>query len=660
MVVVAFALFTVAYHAALAFDLRITLTVVAWLVATVIAVIAMRAVPNGDAHGDAHPLEADVEPFPRFAVAAGIVGVGAALVLGTRVLDDARWWLFDIAAVAALLLAGAAILRTRPALGERRSRPALAPIVALVLAGAFALGALLTVRPDADDVLGVNRSVWIEHRGATFPVRDTLFSNQRFSYTRPENPSPSIEPFVGVIARWTPLSAPTVAYLVIAPAVSFLAVLALWRLLRTLRATLPWLALAVAVVFLVYDASLPASFGNFAFGRAWQGKVIFVFLAVPLLWRHALAWSRDGDRRALAMLVATNVGAVGLSTTALFVAPPITVLGVLAGLRRERVAQRLAGMVGALAYPLGAGLFALVAARQPTSIALAAGHLVAQVAHTAPVDVTNGLDSWDPWYFVVGTGATALVAAVATLCGWLGTRDRASRLALVLAPLALFGVFVSPPVLHVLQHASSEGASVLWRVVWIVPVPAMVGVLATGALARYGSRAVVATAVVFAAICVVGGTPVWSHSNGARLVWHPEWDLDPGEAKAAHRLLGMSHKGDVVATPEDARGNIGGTIAVQTVDVRAVDPRGKYLTGRHTRNPAFHANERRLVTRGMTSGIEPSELGAFVASLHLLSVDAACMRPGLERGVPGLGIVQAGFVPAGRDDQCVYWRRKRG
>ena len=34
-----------------------------------------------------------------------------------------------------------------------------------------------------------------------------------------------------------------------------------------------------------------------------------------------------------------------------------------------------------------------------------------------------------------------------------------------------------------------------------------------------------------------GRTPVWSRDNGARVEWRPHWDLDPGDAAAARRLL---------------------------------------------------------------------------------------------------------------------------
>jgi hypothetical protein len=358
--------------------------------------------------------------------------------------------------------------------------------------------------------------------------------------------------------------------------------------------------------------------------------------------------------RAASRIASTSpsVAAVGFSTTALFVAPPVIALASLAGFRRERAGPIVAGAAAALAYPVGAGLFALAADRQPATVALAAGHLVAQVA--SPLGIGRGLDSWDPWYVVFGTGVTATIAAVAVLCGWFGTRERASRLVLVLAPLALLGIGVLPPVLHALQNAaSSSGESVLWRVVWIVPVPAMVAVLATGALARLGRRWAVAGAVVVLAICVVGGTPVWSRDNGARVEWHPRWDLDPGDAAAARRLLSLAQTGDVVASPEA----ISGALATQSVAVRTVDPRGSYTVGRVARNPAFHAENRRLIARAVTNGIDGNEVDAFVGSLDLLSVDVVCTGPRARGPVVTGGLERAGFAPVGRDAQCHYWRR---
>jgi hypothetical protein len=183
----------------------------------------------------------------------------------------------------------------------------------------------------------------------------------------------------------------------------------------------------------------------------------------------------------------------------------------------------------------------------------------------------------------------------------------------------------------------------------------MVGLFATGVLARFGSRGVLAGALVVLALLVVAGTPIWSSENGARWSWRPTWDVDEDARRAADRLLALARRGDVVAAPD----SVGGAIVVQTVDVRTVNPRGSYLRGRHSRHPDFRRAQRELVARGTTVGFTPEETPSFVASLAALSVDVACSEPGLEAGPTGEGLRQAGFTEVDRDDVCVYWRRGR-
>src|SRR4051794_34426467 len=101
VVIVAFALFTILYHVAIVLDLHVTTTVIMWIVATAAAVVCARTFARPvNAVPDDNPHDVLVEPFPSFATASLVIGGLAALVVGTTVLDDARWWLFDIAAVA--------------------------------------------------------------------------------------------------------------------------------------------------------------------------------------------------------------------------------------------------------------------------------------------------------------------------------------------------------------------------------------------------------------------------------------------------------------------------------------------------------------------------------------------------------------------------------
>jgi hypothetical protein len=531
-----------------------------------------------------------------------------------------------------------------------------------VLAAALlcALDSFLTLVPDVDDAFLVNRSVAVEHgKGQPFPERDTLFSDQVFAVERPENPPPAIEPFIGTIARALPVPAPTVAYLLLAPLVSALAVGAVWQLLRILRAPNAALAAVCAAGFLALDGDVARTFGKDAL-NAWQGKVILLLLIIPLTWRHAVAWGRDGDRRALVLLVACGIAGVGLSSTAVFVLPAIMVSGLgAAALADRRYQSRLVGAVPAVVYPLAVGLFAIVATRQSGAVETvrltAAGGAPPQPGGFSFYGGPGGFSPTDAWHLVIGSGMTMAITVGAVLLAWLATRDRVARLVLLIAPLSLFGIFFAPGVLDALADARGGAASVLWRVVWVVPVPAAVGLVVTSPFLLAKSRrrlvASIALPVGVAVALLAFGNPVWSTKKPVTLS-RPAWDVQRESLAAARRLVELSEPGDTVAAPVA----VGGALAIISSNIRAVNPRQAYMTGRHA-VPEFHAPERILVSASVGRGLGPRNTGRFIAALDLLSVDTACTSRPLDGSAVTIALRESGFEPRGADREYTYWRR---
>lgn len=650
----AFAVFTVLFHLASRFDWSVTLTAALWFLALPLVLVVVLRGP----HGAVRPGGADVTPGPVAVVAAvAAVATGAAVAVGARLLDTPGWWAFWASVVVAELTAVVLVLRARPS----PSPPSVVPVtrratfMVVVAAIAFAAASAVTIRPDADDVFLVNRSVWIEERADRFPERDTIFSDEVFVATRPQNPPAAIEPLVGVLARATPFTAPTVTYLVLAPAVSALGVFALWRLLRALRSPTPALATAVGALFLALDGHVHTSFGNFGFVRAWQGKAIFLLVVVPLLWAYALAWARDHDRRSLAGLVAANVAAVGLTSTALFVAPAVTLLAVAAGTVGSRGPGRVLLGAASAAYPLAAGvLVAIGDAGAGGAVRLLAAGLHTQAGVPAPLGGVGGLGPADPWYAVLGRGVPMFVATAAVLLAWLTIRDRSARVALLLAPLAVVGIASAPGTLRVLGEAMGA-RSILWRVVWIVPVPAVVALMVTAPAQwverRWRPAATAALVGVLAGALLLWGVPVWSGRNGTTVA-RPAWDVAPAARAAAAGIVTLAEPGDVVAAPVA----VGEAMAVMSVDVRAVDPRTRDVVMRR-KVPGFHAEERLFLASGVEVGIEDGQVGEFIAALDILGVGAACSRPVLDGTPVEQALTKAGFTEVARDDQCVYWRR---
>jgi hypothetical protein len=534
---------------------------------------------------------------------------------------------------------------------------AVAVAVVVSLAALAAFGSAFTQRPDADDVFLVNRSTYVAENAGPLPERDTLFSDEVFAVTRPDTVATSFEALVGVAAAWSPVTAPTLTYLLVAPAVAALAIVALWRMLRTLGAGAPAAATVVASAFLLLDGGNHTNFGNFHFARAWQGKVVFLIVVVPLLWHYGLRWARDGNRRDLGLLLAANVAGIGLTTTAAWVAPSVTAIVVFAGSWAVGIWRRLVpGLAAAVPPVLAASAFAILP-RQDPSVAHRVGDAAGLAFAWIPPWFTlgGGIDPGEEWHFVFDGGVALLIPVVAALTAWAFVTDRAARLALALAPLVLFGVFYGPGTFDAIADVSGV-ETILWRSAWILPVPAAVGLALTAPLLLPASlrRWLLAGAVpaVVLIAMAVGSTWVLDSDNRGMRVGSIGWDVDPSDRGASDRLIALSEPGDVILAPE----GIGGAIAIQTTQVRAVNPRGQYMTGRHV-VPEFMADERRFTSEAVVLGLEDDQAADFRDAVGALEVDTACVSVDLDDpGIDGV-LADLGFTRVDADARCTYWRR---
>ncbi len=78
------------------------------------------------------------------------------------------------------------------------------------------------------------------------------------------------------------------------------------------------------VAFLLVDNSpVNGAFGNTAFGRMWEGKVIVWILFLPVALSLSYRFLRQGNRTDLVWLVLLAIAGVGLSNTALYLIPAV-------------------------------------------------------------------------------------------------------------------------------------------------------------------------------------------------------------------------------------------------------------------------------------------------------------------------------------------------
>ncbi len=602
--VLAFGVWTVVYHVCVVVGIGVLGAGIAWVVGLIPAAwlafgyrYAEPPIPE--------PARAPALSRTRRAVLVGGYAVVAAASAAVYAYADLRWsvtWLLLLLAAAggAVLTYYRATGQLRLSLlanGERRGPGAFA---AVAWAGTLAVLSLYLVRPDGDDTQYVHLSTWIAEHGE-FPLRDTLYSNQVFpAIFYP--PLSSFEALIGSVANAFGFSAPGMTYLVVSPVATALGVLALWRLLRTWRAPMVALALSTALVFLLMAAQEHQTLGNLFVGRIWQGKIVFLVVLVPLLFVLLQAFAEQPTWKQGVLLVAAGASAVGLTSSGAFLVP-VLALGCLAPLALRSVGQAATGFLAASAYPLGSlAVTAVVGQRTASEFDVVTGEIAR---------------------FVLGSGFFAFVAVGASLVGPVLIASRRAAL-MAGATVLLVVVLFAPPVPPLIGDITGIGR-VLWRLVWIVPVAALAGVVATSVPARIRSPALRAVpAVVICAVLIVWGSPVW---DAATVESRPSWKRPPQSIDAARQILERAEPGDIVLAPS----SVSQTILIMSADVTTVSPRVFYTLALRD-EPEAHVDERTLLQSiveprvAERTRLEPPDDAGVARAATLVGVDVACVE----------------------------------
>jgi hypothetical protein len=629
-VVVSFAFWTLLYCLGLPTQWSLFPSAWIWLVATV-ALVAwqVRVVLRGDdlARPGLAPALTPRRAAPTALLVAGLVATVVAGV-GGLVWSAGTFrvtWLATVAATACLLLwshldgrhADPPVEDGRvgdpPVKDGRVSvRDDLVVLGVMVATAVFSLFIHLT---DTDDPYYVNRSVWVaEHGNAS--LLDTMFSPERLNSPYGGGvPIASIESLLGVVAHLTGLRAGTVTYLVATPVFTALSVWAMWRLVRRWAPRRAVWVLLVAVAFLMLSGD--SMLGNFWIVRMWQGKVMAVCFLMPLIWAYlteVLEPRDDRERnRTLVLLLASGIAFFGFTPTAVIWGPVMFGVVVLAALAVRSRTLLLGGGLMVLG-PVVSGLAVIafsteeVGGEDPT--ALSARHSLIRMLGTA-----------DSRWLV----ALALVSlAVAPLLA------RRGLPAVLAGASALVGVAVYAPGVLDLINAVTGSGPILWRMLYVAPVPVLVGLLValpwrtgeqpSGATPLQRGAAYAGLAAVGVGF-VLGGHPVWSFSSHGATVTvtsRPEWKVDLPSLHDVELLEDRDIHGVVLLPPQRMK-----VLTMYTTEAFPVVPRDWFIE--NMREPQA-SNDARHVLAELSDGVGPfvSEGNARKA-LEQLKVTLACV-----------------------------------
>lgn len=537
--------------------------------------------------------------------------VGALVAAHAHATGWAVAWMFGMAALAVALVHEAVPRRLHLQPPADQPAPPHPLLGANLMVAAVAIGSgvlsLFVFRPDDDDVYYLNRAASVADFDR-IPVRDMILTHGHLPAVAGTGaPVDALAPLQGAIARLFGVHAATVAYLATPLVATILAVFALWRLVRSWAPRRAAAAFVLAIAFLYFDGNTHWSFGNFFLTRLWQGKVVFVAWLVPLVLAYLTDWARRPTRWTGASLVLGGVAAIGLTVSATYDYPLLMAAGLLPVL----VARQWRALVVPVAASVAPFVIGAVASRR---------------SPPAGIQISNLSGAGGTFHEVLGAG---MLAAICALMLWFGhrlPRDRPARL-LALGASIIVTLSLTPGLLHALGHAIGVGGA-LRRIVWIVPIPALVGLVATVPLpAVVLRRSVVMRAGVAVALTAVlsggvaaAGTAILNPPN-ATVMSHPTWKTSSVQRVEAQEILAHVRPGaEVLAPPGVMR-----AISIITARIHAVMPRSYYAT--LTKQPAGELKARYTLNHfelASPSGIPNSRA---LAALRLLRVTDVCLFP---------------------------------
>jgi hypothetical protein len=527
-----------------------------------------------------------ITPFAILVLAIAWVGL-----LSAGMPYPVFWWIALLAACGAWMWN----LRGDPYVtpGDDAGKHA-AGIVLLVVAAAVCV-TLVASRPDADDAFYRSVSATL----LRFPQQPVLVHDTL--YRLPDSPIllqfyrlSSYDVLVAALARITGADHLVVAYLVLPSLFAAFCVLGWAYLLRRIvPARWPWVLLILLGCVLALG-EMHRAYGNFAFVRLFQGKAILVTGMVPVIAGSALRFARHGGTRHWLLLFAAQIAALGVSASALFVAPAAAALGLAGGWSTNAASSRrfVVGMLASI-YVFGAG-WAMA------SVTHGGQALVSSSPMPGMQQILD--DTWGWW-------STRLLL-VALLAAWAFVVNPVRARYLSAGAFFFLLVVLNPYTVRVVAD-HFVGVRTYWRLTWALPLPFFLAVLLDGVIERaWGMRSKVLAACACAALAGLAIAFGWCfgtlRSANAVTLGVPAIKVDPVGYHVAARIAQDVPERDVVLAPEA----VSIWLTSFVVHPQLLGVRGLYLTRAF---PPQDAVRRSLLMRYVAGEYRPPDAATRLA-----------------------------------------------
>lgn len=651
--VVAFALWTVCSHAVVAAGRGLVALLVLYAVVLAAGLwlrLRFGAVPPvPDPSGLAAPLDSPGPTLWIPRIVGLVAGVAVALNYAARPDVYHLWW----SAVILLGFAAVVVCFTDPPRMSPPARSRSSERLLWLLAAAGVVLTLISHRPDADDAFYVNVAV----AAADVPGRallsgDTMHGIPGLPLHFPVYRVHSYELLNGALAYLSGIPAIYSFHWLAAACAALLVPLAHARLFRILTPQ-RWLATVATLIFvLVAVGETHRWYGNFAFVRMWQGKAVFLFVFMPLVYAYALRFALRPNLRDWTMLGAAQIAAVGCSSSALWAAPAGAVIALCSAVRPSRHGLKIV-VLGTLAsvYVFAA---AWLVRRSLESAGMLGASLAQGSQHASPQ--LHGALVTDALVTILGDSRLLIFGILSLLIGWVFAPPGLSRRFAVVFPLAVLLGLLNPSIAD--WVAARVTGPTYWRSMWVLPLPIVMALMLTwplhlgGGSSRKGMRHAAWVVLLAAFALLVPRYNGLSGENGVRLTW-PGLKVPDAAYRWAAAVNESVPPRSHVAVPSD----IGAWIVTRHHHVYPLVVRDYLHSWRDRLTP--EEVDHRMAMQRFLDAPEPgaAKAGQFQDGLDRFAVRAVCLVNAPRSAAARTILQQKGFRPTLRREDYELWVR---
>lgn len=373
--------------------------------------------------------------------------IGIFLLIYTEKIILFWFWIVGLLLVAYILLFNHGSFINQPKRDSKKE------FLLWVIALICVIFTFISHRPDADDAFYVNMAVAAaDHPNEALLQKDTLHGIDGLPLLLTTYKVHAYELLNGALSFLTGIPAIYCFHWIFAAFFAFLVPLAFAKLFRLLIPRVWIWGVIVLIIILVSVGETHRWYGNFSFVRIWQGKSIFLYVFLPLIYSNAFKFSISPTIRNWVLLFSVQIAAVGCTSSAIWAAPVVsfTALACLVQLSFKSLKVFLIGVSSSF-YVISLGLI---------------------IKHS----VKSSLDYFDlsgdyqsVFTTVLGESTLFYLGLGSVLLAWIFCKDYIAKRFSITVPFILFLTVLNPFIYFWVSKNLTGPAT--WRSMWVLPIP---------------------------------------------------------------------------------------------------------------------------------------------------------------------------------------------